>query len=99
MAPLGGVVDAALPRALEVREGLRGASELHAGTDIVSPCAAEDAALARQSDFQGDPVSRFKLPGRVRPDGFYYAGRLVAEGERLPHKDVSVAVVVEVMLV
>lgn len=60
MAPLGGVVDALLQSALEVREGLGRAAELHRPADVVASLKAVFAFLARQADLERYLVSRSK---------------------------------------
>ena len=98
MTPRSRMGDSLLEGALGVGEGLGGAAEPHLAADVVAALEAEGALAARLADLEGDLVA--DLEGRdARADGGHDARRLVAERQGLPHQDVAVAEVVEVVQV
>ena len=98
MTPCCRVVHSLLQRSLQMRHHARRAPEPHVPADIVPPASTQLARSARQSHLQ-----RYKVPGReschLRADGNYATRRLMAQGQRLPHDDIAIAVVVEVVQV
>lgn len=92
IAPLGRVVDPLLQRALEMRESLATASELHVFANVVAALGAAGTTPAWQADFESNFVAGLEA-GDIGADRSDYACRFVAEGERLADEDVAVAVV------
>jgi hypothetical protein len=98
MAPPRRVCDQMLERALGMGEGLRRAAELHLPANVVPALQAELTALARLAHLEGHAITNLQR-GDAGSDGSDNPGRFVAQSDRLPHQNVSVAVVVEVMQV
>ena len=87
-----------LQGALGMGVGLGGAPELHLPADVVAALAAQLARLAGLADLEGHAVARLQR-GDGRAHGGDDAGRLVAQRQGLPHEDVAVAEVAEVVQV
>ena len=98
VTPRSGMGDGLLESALGVGEGLGGAAEPHLAADVVAALEAERALAARLADLEGDLVADLEACD-ARADGGHDARRLVAERQGLPHQDVAVAEVVEVVQV
>ncbi len=97
MTPPRGVHNQLLQRALGMRQvPLGGAPELHGAADVISAGDAEVTGLARLADFERHMVADLQ-PSGIRPDSSDNACGLVAEGKGLPHLDVAVTEVAEVV--
>jgi hypothetical protein len=92
------VVNAVLERALEVREGLGRAAELHALANIVAALLAELTLLTGQADLERDAVADLEC-GNGGTDGRHHASRLVAKRHGLSHNDVAVPIMAKVVQV
>jgi hypothetical protein len=79
-----------------MRIGLGRAPKPHVLADVVSAAFAVLAVLARQADLERDPVARLEVDDFLTNSDNGAAG-LVAQRQRLAHKKVAIAKVVEVV--
>lgn len=98
MTPLSRVIDQLLEGSLGVGKRLCGTAELHAFADIIPSRGAKLAGLTWLANFKCDMVAYGEV-GDVGGDSSDDAAGLVAQSEGLPHEDVAVAEVVEVVQV